>query len=1317
MQVRPKKDSEEETPEWRKRLVHGGIPAGEHRDLFAPMGLESVFKPPSPHSEAVPHETIPMAKQSDEPRGAEQDPNPQRADQSKPTAESEDGGHDESPDRLDTKRGPYGTRSTASSLDFQRRLLGMKKREKKTRSCEDLSQYGTYPRTASGLEDLRNEGITPIVFSRSDTINGHRTSDIIQSALKQVTNKLGNLSLGPGDRPDSRASDSILMCQESDLHGDVFAEDDLLDVTSHSLPQDLSMGTQESGGRRAFSNFRREQYLGHSSFHKDHLTPSSFPSQRLSPSALANPRVRSSPPFYQKARPIDPPMLPRSSSAKFRTSGEEGTEAGTAEAMPSSGSPLKLFGDHDTFTNNKLLRRMSQFEETFGDLSGEDEPLSPSEEARRKGESRFLNVRQDSPHQQSLRRNERPRSRNGVSPSNLFVSPPLNRFGDGQLDNFDFSDTSPYEPKLVYDELQDNARGPSQFGSSAGRPYQRRSSRRDYSINSRSIHSNPRRNAWSRALRHASSDTAPRPHGPAQEEILGHVRAERSLDTPAKYPTPKRRRTILRAGSADKENQAIGENSDMSLLQKSLMQHGLDYDDYMAYRRPPSSQRPRTPTPLQTRSSAAKGSSPSRNRPKSSSNNRDGLGSPSERRAVPMLKVTGANEERRKGSITTQDFLSEATKIMDIIRSNGKTAEGLPSLEEFDTEGENYDDAYEEESTQEEFLRPPSREGGDIRKLREPKEPDPQVLSHLRKYQENEDLEFGVNSSAMSLRLDKEQDAEATEVQFSDQETGFLEASPKGIRIRENPMDQRKRKYSTPFANEEDSKNLSTRSFPTGSSQSSHAKGVLSSGLVAHLIPEQVNGLTYDRSRHQWVKERARQALGTPRTDDSEEDPFRDIPDLSVDELQEMMGTQPNSPEKAKDQARGDEGDCDTSLTSPRAPSVRPEPRPQTKDGEQSTVNTSSVQSKLTRYTSSVPNSGTRATSWSTNGSKHRESSSEVEHEIQLHEGRFSRPPKSNDANHQARVVTISFSSPLISHIGYSDGITPAKFEAQSKDTFENREADDPAYRPRPSKSSMLPSRLTSLDRQPFIRRPISRIDEGNEETAEDLSLVRRNNARPIESTPIRNQTESSLVRSADRNKSYTSFHLSPLPDFTVDQIDPPLQLEVSYIAQRTQPSSLRQVHGTFALATEELVKHITEAEPFEPYWEHVRRLILREKGLITLHKLNEFCPRLEDLDVSDNNIGHVSGIPSSLRTLKIERNCLSSLTAWGHLTNLQYLDVSGNELESLDGFSSLVHLRELKANDNSIRSINGIADLDGLLSLKLSNNSLTTVDFEGTDL
>lgn len=1309
VQIRPKKDQEGgTTPEWRRRLVHGGIPASEQRDLFAPIGLESVFKPPSPGSETVQHDKFPISMQFDDIHDADVDlEDAHDRNQSSHPAHRGDRKPVENPHGPNSSHEPRN-KNTASSFDLPKANLEMRKRTGQNRNHEGLLHNKIFSRTASGMQDLRNEGITPITFSKPGTVNGNATSsEVVQSALKQVTEKLGNLSLEHDDRPDSRASDSILFCQQGYPHSGKLPEDDLLDITGHSLPQDLSMGTQESGGRRIFSNFRRGQYRGESSFRKDYLSPSPFRSQYLSPALLANSRIRSSPPVYQRSRSADPPSLPRSSS-NVRASVAQDQEAARAEAMPSSGSPLKLFGDHDTFTNNKLLRRMSQFEQTLGD-SSDDEPVSPSEEARRKGERRgLLNTTKKTQPEQSLR-NERPGSRNAMSPR-------ISRFGDGQLDDFDFSDTSPYEPKLVHDEcLNDDIRPPLRPRSSSGRRRHRLSSYRNNSLDSKSTYSTDR-NAWPGTSRPATSHAVVSHREQTLREGLNYRGRERSSNNPAAYPTPKRRRTILRDVSANKENHAMENRpvqsaDNMSLLQKSLIQHGMDRDGGMELLRPQSAPRPRTPTPSQVRSSAGEGLSPNRNRPMYGSNDHDLPARLSERKPIPTVKVTGANEERRKGSITTQDFLSEATKIMDIIRSKGRSAGGLPSLEELDMEGENNNDDYEDESTQEEFVRPPSREGVDMRKLRQPKTPDPRVLSHLRKFKESEDLEFGVSAS---FCLDKNHNLKA--------KTGGHEAgdgmgiAPEDFRIQENTMEARKRKYPATFASGEDLGNLSARSVPTGSSQSSHAKGVLSSDLVSHLIPEQVNGLTYDRFKHLWVKERAKRSLDTPKTDDSEDDPFNGISDLSVDELQEMMRAQLSD---SAQKTNWTPAECDASSRSPvslKATAARPEPRPQTRDGRHS-VNGSSVQSQLSRYTSSVPYSGTRATSWSSDRTKRKGSSGDVEHQ----EGRSSRPPKPDDDNQQARIVTISFSSPLVSHIGYSDDPSPAKFGQRpqsSYDGIKGREmrARDGSYRPQPSKSFMLPARRTSLHGQPFIRRPISRIDEKNEDTAEELSLVRRGNTTSNSVTPMKFHTEESLVKSAERTRDY-SFHLTPLADFTVDQVDQSLHLEMSYVAQRTHPSSLRQIHGTFALATEELVKHINGAQPFEPYWEHIRRLILREKGLITLHKLNEFCPRLEDLDVSDNEIGQLSGIPSSLRTLKIQRNCLSTLTAWGHLTNLQYLDVSGNGLEDLDGLSALIHLRELKASDNSIRNIDGIFDLDGLLSLKLSGNSLTSVDFAGADL
>lgn len=1270
--MRPKKTkAKESTPEWRKRLVNGEVPNGEQRDLFAPIGLESVFKPPTPRTQGSQQDEIPMMRDSDDLWNFEDDEHREGASVDNASGSTKG----KEPMSKRAKRASGTAKSTTTSRSGSQQGSLKVKKGAEGRQQNDQSLNDTQLRTASGLEDLRNEGITPITFSQTNTLDGNGTSEIIKSALKRVTDQLEHLSLSPGERPGSRASDSALLePQGEELVNEISPEDDLLDVTSNSLPQDLSMGTLDHTGRLAFTKFRRTGYLNDGTLLKNRLTPSPLPSQRLSPGTFGNSRIRSSPPVFLKTNPLtDPPTLPRPSSARSRHSLRDRRSRGRDEGMPSSGSPLKLFGDHDTFTNNKLLRRMSQFEETFGG-SDEDEPLSPSEEARRKGENRsFLNVKHD---RSSLYSSRRSKTRGSVNPK-------LNQFGDGGLDNFDFSDTSPYEPKLLYNEIPESEYRPSSERLS--------SERRQFRSSQNSNNSEYDRT------------------GLAEDNSFGFVEVKPSSAVPEREKNPKRRRTLLRSVSPESQS---GQDTDLpeqtdqlSLLQRSLKQHGIDETDAKFLAQPRSVQRPRSPTPSQNRVSTRKRSSSHRDVSKSGSNAPADGKTPPEME-VPRVKVTGVNDERRKGSITTQDYLSEATRIMDMIRSKGKSpGAGLPSLEEIDLEEDDQDEeeddndddkSYDEESTRDEFSRPPSREGIDLRKLREPsKEPNPRILSHLKKFQENDDPEFGVSASIASLRLSH------------GHQGSFRHADP-------GPTSAAARKQSLGSLADCDSledllanTQLSSTGIPTGSSQGSHAKGVLSSDMVSHLIPEQVNGFTYDRSRKQWVKEKVRPSSGKPKGEESEDDPFMDIPDLSVDELQEMVKIQSSSsPTKPADFTLNEDGHDDHKSSQPATRTTAP------------SVIASTLQSRLSRLTSDEPGSGTRATSWDTQErQQNKEPSSEVEHEIQLHKGRLSKPPrKQQDSNQQARVVTISFSSPLVSQVAYSDDNTPTKYTRNEKDV------DDDHHDEQPGESPTIPGPQDSGEDELSGKQSIPDIDEEDGEDGEDetgdLRVTRQDNSHLAVSTPFNGEQYNSLahLRAGEHDTSY-SFHLSPLPDFTVNEIDQPLQLELSYVAQRTHPTSLREVHGTFALATEDLVKRITEVEPFEPYWEHVRRLILRDKGLITLNKLNEFCPRLEDLDVSDNHIGHLSGVPASLRTLRIQRNFLSNLTAWGHLVNLQYLDVSGNGLESLDGFNGLIHLREIKANDNHIRNIDGIMELNGLLSLKLSNNALKEVDFTGTEL
>ncbi|KAJ5506813.1 Leucine-rich repeat typical subtype [Penicillium expansum] len=1214
VQIKTKKDKDtkEGTPEWRRRLVRGEIAAGEQRDLFAPMGLESVFKPPTPGAATAHPGSTPFTKQDDHLWDFADTPSRQDGD--------ERNSHDDDLERVVDEDG---------------------------RDNGDRSPDGTVNRTPwgimgdwTGLEDLRNEGITPITFSRNNTVDGNGTSEVIKSALKQVTNKLESLTIKNDSRPDCPASDSFLFYNHSEPHPD-------------GSPRDDSLLDQSAGKTLLPRRF----------------SPSPFPSHRLSPTTLANSKIRSSPLFNPPHKTASP-GLPRPSSSHVRPS-TAGAENETK--MPSSGSPLKLFGDHDTFTNNRLLRRMSQFEDNFSDTSEGEEPPSPSEEARRKGENRsFLTGRHEPLQEISPRRNERLGSRNAVHR--------ISQFGGGELDKFDFSDTSPYEHKLVYDEAGGfGSRPSSRKRSSTRQQYLRGPSQQGLYHYSRSASSGFTRkpSAWMRQdffddVRHGTRLNN-------KENLAPDVK--RVPRAPGMDPTPKRRRTIMRNNSAEPYHNASGGSpqkygDSMSLLQRSLMQHGvqLEHSDYLA---PPglsqSRQRPRTPTPSQIRTDGESHVALHRDFSETNFDNNDYSDSFSLDGDVPLVKITGTSDTSRKGSITTQDYLNEATKIMDLIRSKGRGAAGLTSVHESDVESEDDDFSDDDESTREAFSRPRA------------------VMERI--FAKKDDH----NDREMSLHARHDQDEGQTELG---------ESNSQNIRIH----GPRKRKTSgmTDDTAENIAQDLMTintqmsgfsvTSVPTGSSQSSQVKGMLASDLVAHLIPNEVNGFKYDRSKNQWVKDDVEEPQA-PISEPAEEadDPFRDIPDLT-------------------DQEQTKTRDPSAANTSPKKSNVRPH----TRSGEPS-LGASSVQSRFTRFTSSVPNTGTRASSWGMDEAAARKVSEQGKPEAQREEPLSSKTPRS--LGKQARVATVNLSSPLVSRPSSRGEPDDAQSDPNVNHTYHGivpEEDTPPADQENGSMRSSVPptGRQTSVGGQPFIRRPISRIEERNEETVDEQSLVRRNDSLQVEETPARTEAEHSLIplQSAGPDTSY-SFHLSPLPDFTVNQGDKPLKLEMSYVAQRTNPSSLRQVHGTFALATEDLIKHITDVEPYEPYWEHVRRLVLRQKGLITLHKLNEFCPRLEELDVSDNDIGQLSGIPSTLRTLKIPRNCLSNLTPWSHMINLQYLDVSGNDIETLDGFASLIHLRELKANDNQIRNIDGILGLNGLLSLKLSNNSITAVDFEGSEL
>ncbi|CRG83870.1 Septation initiation network scaffold protein cdc11 [Talaromyces islandicus] len=1193
VQVRPGKDDSKGTPEWKRRLIQGGMAPDEQCDLFAPMGLESMFiKGPVAGGESEdPHDQANGAK-TNKPADA-------LRRQSSPTQDASA--------KLNSRLQQRSI--NARSMSSKRSKLGF----------DGVSEVEGRSRTASGEEDLRNEGITPIFLSASNTADRRTGSGVLQSALKQLNHIAGT------------SNGSI-----KQQHKSTNEAGELLNFSSPYFPEGLSTGTQEEVQTKPFVNFRRGGHSDDGSFRMRQLSPSS-------PSQLEKSDFCSSPPSHLQD---DVPAVAFSP-----------TDDDPRPHTANMNSPLKLFGNHDTFTNNKLLRRMSQFEETLGDgLSDENDPASPTLSTRNTRANRSLpNLRRGQLDGHSPRKIARPVTQDAADPR-------MNRFGNGQLDGFGFADESAHSGRVPNLSFQ------SRY------PREAQSKRRSYS---RVLGRDPLRKARSfdsipETRRSSSSRQFMTSRSKEKAQLGLHTRRVNSGTTqpsnlPPKGSTPKRRRTREKTDALYDADELAESLLEMNLEGRGL-QHQLQESNHFS---------PATGTPGSLRS-------------KQKGNRWEP--SPSESPFDTDASKEDLASENYKRSLTTDDYLDQATKVMDFIRAKGKYQSGLTSVEESDiTSPDNEEDTLTEISSPENLSRPPSRDGIDMRKYREPKQLHPRVVSHLKKFADKEDTEQLMESVVSHLDKESQPDLKG-ETEYEDD----IQSNPRNIRI----LPPRKRKHSD---------DGQVNSIPSTSSNASNARGIIASDMVSHLIPEQVNGMIYDQSTKSWVRQKDGRSIEKTRGDESEDDPFGSIPDLSVNSAEEAVRSFPRTKDGPITDGPRSRIELDTTKLSAGQ-------RPTTRDGSAFVPDSSSVHSKTTtRFTSSGPQPETRATSWGTEditinvrqlSSPHSKGTG---NETKLLDGSTFGHVRRPKASGQTRAATISFSSPLVSQIVYTDDTNETQLNGNVNEHSDERRNND--------SSTPGTTTRTSLDSREFVRRPISRIDEQNEESMEEMSLVRRVSAEQSSSTPQLQRGGNSLayLQSAEGN-SY-SFHLSPLADFTMNQPDDPVNLEISYIAQRTHPSSLRQIHGTFELAAQDLVKHITDVEPSEPFWEDIRRLNLRNKGLITLHSLNDFCPRLETLDVSENELGHLIGAPYTIRDLRASQNCLSNLTAWGHLANLQYLDVSGNQLESLDGFSGLIHLRELKANNNKIRSIDGILDLNGLLRLDLKSNALTSIDFEGSEL
>ncbi|EEH34132.2 conserved leucine-rich repeat protein [Paracoccidioides lutzii Pb01] len=323
-----------DTPEWKKRLLLGEALVGEGGDLFGPMELENVFKPPPPTAKPTTQTNILTSIQAKQPASV-------------PLISSREGIPDNSPNGIDgTQKGkPAG----GDQDNMERYNTSMDKAKCSFGYIQGSGSLGFDPRsrTLSGREELRNEEITPILFSKDETAREHTNRTFLESILDRgkssvVTGKEGLYSR----RRDSVVSDDYSYLSHRGEQTFSNGTEQTVEMTSQSLPEDLSVGTTDFVSTGGFIRMRRGDYSNEGSFRHHQLTPTSLLSTLHSSSFLSSSKLRNSPHVDRRKGIFTPQQQQeqqhqnQQSPSKFLTPYRERRE--TNDSRPrSSGSPLE----------------------------------------------------------------------------------------------------------------------------------------------------------------------------------------------------------------------------------------------------------------------------------------------------------------------------------------------------------------------------------------------------------------------------------------------------------------------------------------------------------------------------------------------------------------------------------------------------------------------------------------------------------------------------------------------------------------------------------------------------------------------------------------------------------------------------------------------------------------------------------------------------------------------------------------------------------------------------------------------------------------
>lgn len=1325
----PKSRKSGDTPEWKRRLLKGEMGYGDQKDLFSPRGIESIFQnPPPPRKESLREGSRgPSFLKSLESLPSSPPPWPSEADASygSPTKSAMGAMHgleavDEEEEEALGYRASSGPQISegiaqpehkapkleSGELEEQSELSGPTSQPLASRGRPSWRERATSQsvlssRVVSGQSEQASDDFSPVFISKHNTADGRIAYAPLDLSRSQLATCLQQLR----QSQQSQLRKVTVQSQQSSEHEDP----SLARLQSENLPEDLPVGTPEVASIGDFVSVRRGGCSADGSFLRRPLSPSPL------------------------ARPL-------SASVGNSTDGDASKEDRSEDDVsvqypPSTHAPINDTQRQVSLREDTVVRHPSGLSQAETDSQSQKTQETAIRTTQREGVS-F---------------DERHVSRNANNSEEIQerLSRPMSQFGSGEFDQRTFpDDLSSLSLKEGDSEgLLTLSPSPSVLPPGSQEPFKFRveSSPPDVIDTFRGKRKLSKLSAKSTlSVRKRSAERGDK--DAVRHKFLGDGRSvtialnadgKRPPTSPFKDPTPKRRRTLVLAETSERINHGaqLAVHETHTRVQSAVGKKRKDarYDnqsnvadpEVLAHRH---ILRPRNPTPGQRRQrmeaelhDAAEhlmSSSPRLAAIKEHLNSAISAEDPSEAErarfvatevAVFTEKVaSGMQDHGRKRSVTTQDFLDEATKIMNFIRSKNKPTSDLGSLVESEPEtgtpgiGQDEEEEIFTPSSPLSISRPPTREGFKSGwRSQQPKDLDAHVINHLKKFQDIDDDGF-MASSLRSSRFDAEIERVASHM-------NAVESHPPGIQIIEQKVHHHKlpqRRDSDTTNDVHTSHRTDTSERPatqssqttadsslgrTTASRKSDNVATLAPDAVAHLIPQEIAGMTFDQEKGIWVKskrsrkdEKATQEAS--KLSQSEDDPFNGIPDLTVDELQETQNLLRPQPFASLAHGSVSMGASQDFLdlqeeTRPRPGSPLP-PSQSLRDNARSTQEDRPSPTSNNLTTQSTPNGGDVVEDESALSNSHDEEKlahkpyqssqddedEEADHEYSIHEGR-SRPK-----HHHVSELKVSISSPFVQVKSVKSAKTKNVHYEGGNDVMQYHE------------------------------------NHGNNQMYDrTLSVTVTGTVAP--------QAHSDALVDVPSDACHTdvTFYMSELPEFTLNQIDE-REIPVRPIVKRSGGVLVQGKEDRFAWGNHLLVKALQDVEPHTD-WEDLRHVDLRSKNITSLHLLDVLCERLEKLDVSSNEICQLSGAPPMIRSLNTERNLLTSLTSWGHLINLQYLNVSGNKIDNLGGFGCLIHLRELKADDNQIESLEGIQHLDALLKLSVRENRISSTDFANFEL